>query len=665
MNFLNTLTPVQWLIFGLVPPAILALYFLKLKRQPLEVPSTYLWSRTIEDLHVNSIWQRLRQSLLLFLQLLLLALLILACLRPGWRGTHLTGNRFIFLVDTSASMSATDVKPTRLEAAKQQLLDLVEQMKSNDVALVISFADVARVEQSFTNSRSLLRQKLSRIQPTQRTSDLREALRAAAGLANPGRTSEAGNTQDVQVAEALPATLFLATDGGFAAVPEFSLGNLAPQYLRIGEAHPRNVAIAAFHVERNPEKPAQLQAFARLENYSDQNASVKLSLYLDQALIDASSTSVSADGNAGVQFDLPEVQRGVLRLVVEHADDLALDNTAYATIQTARQARVLLVTPGNDTLRIALETAEVRKSANVALAAPADLNTKQHQDLAAAGYYDLIIYDQCAPPPGPDGKPHMPQANTLFLGQLPPLDTWARGAKQANLAIIDIDRVHPLMQFIEMGDVAIAEGRTVKPPTGGAVLLDANVGPVLAIGPRDGLEDAVLGFDLIGTDDKGRVFPNTDWPRRRSFPLFLINAVRYLGGARSAVANASVKPGQPIVLRTETPVDRLRVRSPDGKFSEVARETQNTYTFSNTDLLGIYEVFEPKAQEPSQRFAVNLFDRRESDLRPRDKLELGHEEIPGQGSQAPARLEAWRWLLIAGIVVLVFEWYVYNRRVYF
>ena len=75
-SFINMLTWWQWALLALVPPAIIALYFLKLKRQPLSVPSTYLWSRTIEDLHVNSLWQRLRQSLLLFLQLLLIALAI-------------------------------------------------------------------------------------------------------------------------------------------------------------------------------------------------------------------------------------------------------------------------------------------------------------------------------------------------------------------------------------------------------------------------------------------------------------------------------------------------------------------------------------------------------------------------------------------------------------
>ena len=64
----------QWAMLLAVPPLIVSLYFLKLRREPLEVPSTYLWHRTIEDLHVNSIWQRLRQSLLLLLQLSLLFL---------------------------------------------------------------------------------------------------------------------------------------------------------------------------------------------------------------------------------------------------------------------------------------------------------------------------------------------------------------------------------------------------------------------------------------------------------------------------------------------------------------------------------------------------------------------------------------------------------------
>ena len=75
MSFVfDLLGPLQWATLLAIPPAIVLLYFLKLKRESLEVPSTYLWTRTVEDLHVNSIWQKLRRNLLLFLQLLSIAM---------------------------------------------------------------------------------------------------------------------------------------------------------------------------------------------------------------------------------------------------------------------------------------------------------------------------------------------------------------------------------------------------------------------------------------------------------------------------------------------------------------------------------------------------------------------------------------------------------------
>ncbi len=61
---------------------------------------------TIEDIQVNSLWQRLRKNLLLLLQLLFVLALIIACLRPGFRRESSTGDRIIFLLDNSASMQS-------------------------------------------------------------------------------------------------------------------------------------------------------------------------------------------------------------------------------------------------------------------------------------------------------------------------------------------------------------------------------------------------------------------------------------------------------------------------------------------------------------------------------------------------------------------------------
>jgi hypothetical protein len=38
--------------------------------------------------------------------------------------------------------------------------------------------------------------------------------------------------------------------------------------------------------------------------------------------------------------------------------------------------------------------------------------------------------------------------------------------------------------------------------------------------------------------------------------------------------------------------------------------------------------------------------------------------VQGESIREPARREAWKLLLLLGLGVLLFEWYIYNRRVY-
>ena len=59
-------------------PAVIAMYLLKLRRDEAVVPSTLLWSRLAADVEANAPWQRLRRSLLLLLQLLLVDRLVAA-----------------------------------------------------------------------------------------------------------------------------------------------------------------------------------------------------------------------------------------------------------------------------------------------------------------------------------------------------------------------------------------------------------------------------------------------------------------------------------------------------------------------------------------------------------------------------------------------------------
>lgn len=654
MTLLNTLSWWQWLIVAMVPLAIVLLYFLKLRRQPVEIPSTYLWSRTIEDLHVNSLWQRLRQNLLLFLQLILIALIALALLRPGREGSRLSGERFIFVIDTSASMQATDVQPSRLELAKRRALEMIDALQSGQTAMVLTTSNQSRVEQPYTDSRPLLRNRVQGIQPTYRTSDLEEALRYAEGLANPGRS--AADPTDVAAAEAMPATLILLTDGGFDRVPSFFLGNLAPKYFPIGQPQPDNVGIVAFSVERNVENPSQVQAYGRLENFGGEKVSLDVELHANGQLIDAKRVEIEPGAVQGVSFELRELSSGYLELRVGRSDHLAVDNRAFAAVNPPRRARVLLATPGNDPLELCLSTTEVQKVAEVQTVGTEYLQTDDYRKKAEEGHFDVILFDRCAPS-------ELPGANTLFIGAIPPVETWKATAMAVPPQIIDWDRAHPLMRFVEMSDVRIVAGNRLEFPQGGKCLVESDSGCLMAIAARGAFEDVVLGFEIISSRGGGSEV-NTNWPIRRSYPVFFMNAIRYLGAAQSALALPSVLPGQPVTLYSSVPTDTLYIMAPDGHVHSVTREATGQFVFTHTELPGIYEVREAPNGPVTMRFPVNLFDRRESNIRPESQVKLEHETIQAESAFQPVRREFWRWLVAAAIGLLMFEWYVYNRRVY-
>jgi len=670
-QLMNMLTWWQWLILAMVPPAIIALYFLKLKRRPLEVPSTYLWHKSIEDLHVNTIWQRLRRNLLLLLQLLLILLAMLAVLRPGWPGTKLPGDRFIFLIDNSASMQAIDCRPSRLEEAKRRAGAMIERMDPGDVAMIVSFADTAQVEQMFTGDRRQLQRSLKSIEPTCRNTSLLDALKVASGLANPDagvfdtasepdRQIDTLSTGDELMVEPLPATLLLFSDGKFQAVGGFSLGNLEPKYTPIGSAEASNVGIVAFSVGRNESKPTELEAFARLENFGPKKVPLSVELWLDDAMINADEFTIGPGEVQGVVFPLEVIESGVLRLRAITGDDLAVDDEAWAAVNPPRRAKVLLVSRGNEPLEFALGTESAAELAELSIEPPDFLQKEAYQQQADLGVYDLVIYDRCVPKT-------MPQANTLFIGKLPPGERWNAEEEVVAPQIIDIDPAHPLMQWMDLGNVMLAAGTPLGVPPGGSVLIDSHAGPMFVIAPREGFEDAVLGFVLIDelADDEGRLekYIGTDWPRRASFPVFVLNVLHYLGGGRAELAAGSVRPGQSVTLESPAPDKPLEIRTPADERIRLRRGELGKYAFTGTTELGAYEV--ACDGQTVEHFAVNLFQRSESDIRPSPKIDIGPVTVAGQASGwESVRRELWKALLLLGLVVLCIEWYIYNRRVY-
>ncbi|MCE3018515.1 MAG: BatA and WFA domain-containing protein [Pirellula sp.] len=680
MNWINALSWPQWLLLAAIPPAVLSLYFLKLKRKRLEVSSTLLWRKTLEDIHVNSIWQRLRKNLLLYLQLAFLALLILACLRPGWSGQDRIGERRIYVIDNSASMQATDTSPSRLELAKEKVKNLLSETASDDVGMVIAFSDRADVRQGFTKDKTRLLAAVDSIQPTNHPTDISEALRAAAGLANPGRSSF-DNLSDIQVADAIPATVYLLSDGGFGDLGDSDLGQLKVEFLPIGETGTANVGVLSFAVQRNEDKKNQLEAFARIGNFGEEPVEFTASLEINGELVDASSVKVAAKQETGILFELEQIEEGELALKLDHEDALSIDNTAYAAIRPNKPISVLLVTPGNSALETALTTGRCQRIANVRVESPTFLIDSAYLANDTESLFDLIIFDQCAPT-------MMPESNTLFMGSKPPSlsepkkdsdeskkpsevalgeadfsKDWQFGPSSGPVIILDVNRSNPMTQYLEMGSVVILEGMTVTPPENGTVLMTSDSGPVFAVAPRGPFQDAVLGFGMLQSTSEG-IQVNSDWSIKRSFPVFVYSVVEYLGGGITETSAPTVLPGNAIGLTLSNRFDNYRVVSPTGQKIELTRNNESRFTFTQTDQVGMYSVFADEMERPMERFCVNLFSGRESELTVASAIQMGADKIEATSNFVRARQELWRWILGVGLVVLMVEWVIFNRRIF-
>jgi hypothetical protein len=695
MNLIPSLAnPLAWGLLGLIPVGIVLLYFLKLKRESVEVPSTYLWSKTIEDLHVNSLLQRLRRNLLLLLQLLAVAVAIIALLRPGMQGETTGQGRTVFLLDTSASMQAIDDGETvnRFEKSKQLILAHIDSMSDTDTAMLITFSDRPETVQSFTTDRARLRNSLKRIEVTNHTTDILGALKAADGLANPRRSSDIADVNDIQVADARPADLLIYSDGGFPTVTEFSLGNLKTEIISMGSPIVNNLAITAFSTERNTEQPTEVQAFATISNFGSQDVATTATLSMNGEFMDAEAIEIEAGDQTGLSFTIETDEAASLSITLDHKDDLEIDNTAYTGLSPLRNVSVLVVTAGNTPLSVGLQTEKTTKICSPTFVTPSYLQTDEYALRASSGSDDLIIYDGCAPTV-------MPATNTFFIAALPPapistlreiapadasaepvtekesattptspasdggndIRGWKWSTEESSVNLVDIERMHPLMRYLELFSLLIFSGRGIEGPPGTVELVGADIGSVLSIAPRDGFQDLVLGFDIISRDEEGNPQTNTNWYAERSWPVFLFNVLRYLAGAANASGAPSYRPGETVRLRLENSVNAPQVSCNDGPPKTVTPSPGGVIEIVDTEIPGNYLI--ENNSQLTDRFAVNLFSSRESSIAAVKEIDIGYESVASTTGGVEQRIEYWRWALITMLGLIAAEWWVYSRRV--
>lgn len=711
------------LLLLLLPVALILLYFLKLKRKPLRVPSTFLWRKSIEDLHVNSLFQWLRDNVLLLLQLLILLALLYAVLAPRLHGNASKINRYILIVDNSASMAATDVLPSRLHAAKEETLKEIDARNDTDLGMIIVFNSSAQTLQPFTNDRGLLRQKIAGIEQTQRPTRINEALRLAESLANLLRSTddvasrpadvEPGKERSYDQPEGYPTEVHLFSDGRFPDVPEFSLGNLTMNFHAAGkvdtvfdtkaqrtvlEPSPEstdNVALVGFTAMCGVPRSRRDVEAAPVEN--SEARKLHVSIGVRNFRLESIKARVQLEATVDGKYVWGDTRNMELPARVKDSSTDKTADEALRDLPGEGLAQFVLAAPDDDAQMILhaklvdhkdrfslddeawLAVGILRKARVLmvggnrfldaffdddAVQKVATLTRLTPADLATDAYQQPAREGRfdvvIFDRCGPDKAENLPRANTFFIGQPPPPWQWAAEDRVEYPHIRGWQREHPLLQELTaLYEIGVSEAFKMKD-------LPPRT-PRLIETDRD--MAVLLSFQREAFTDLVLTFPLlndknelvTNWPLQPSFPVFLRNVLRVLGNFSDVTGEERIQPGQVKSLRPDVNMDRLTVLDPAGKEHNVERGKRADFNFGATDRLGVYNVHWSNGAQRS--FSVNLLDRDESNIEPRALIQIGAQLIEAGQERGQPR-ELWPWLVLAALALLLAEWYIYNRRVY-
>lgn len=595
-------------------PLLIFLYILRLRRKVQIVSSNILWEQSIEDIKANTLFQRLRKNILLPLQVLILALIVLALARPFISGSVSTARNIVVIIDASASMKAVDVRESRFDFAKSSIINIIDNLDRGVKMTIIRSADKPTIVCESISDKSILKDIIIKQKPSDTTSDLTLAIKLAESLVKDTPKSEiiifSDRTSNLQK----------------QAIDE----NVPIRFAKIGKESAYNIAITNLDVI---EEQSTNKALVNVRNYGTKPQSVAVEIYHNNNLIDVKKVSLPANGQRSIIFDKIMFIDGTLEASIDAKDDLSVDNKAYYVLHKPKQPKILLV-GDNIFLEKAIET----------LITKARLDKKDSAISIIKDNYDLVVFDSFVPE-------IEPKTNAIYINPEGDLPYAKLLSIKKSPSVVNWDRSHPLMRFVDLSELRLDYVKEFNMPAWMKSIAESEICPLIWYGRDKGNEIIVLPFDVKPSS-------NRNFALTPAFPIFISNAIDLMMGTKANWTN--VKAGETIhTVFKESGNQVLTVKKPNG--DEIKSRLQNgVFTFTETDTVGVYQVIGKGVDE---KFSVNLFNEVESDIRPNAEtkdLEQGGRYID---LSHLANRELWSVLILLAVMLLILEWWVYHRRV--
>ena len=597
-------------------PVIVVLYSLRPARRRVVVPSTTLWTEALRERQRGFGLQKLLRNLSLLALLLFALALALALADPGWVTPATETGDTVLIVDVSASMQAREGRDTRFEEARREAARRIDALAGDASMLIIASGRRPRLLSSFESDKQVLHEALAELEPSDEAGRPRLAVTLARSLL---RGRERGR-------------IVFLSDAAFDAAPELAGADIELHV--IGSAGP-NVAITRFDLRREPGAGDRFQILLAIRSYGDDALRVPARVRLDGQPIFEEVVELAPRGRQTLVVPFAGNASGRASAHLDHDDDLAADNQAFAVLGIDEALRVALYTEGNFYLESALDAlpnAIVTRRDAPGPSLPRD-----------ARAHDLVVMDRTS-------APALPPGSYLLIDTVPPGLPFAQNGPRVPHPVLEGQGEHPLVRGLDLSALRIDSA--IRIATGEAaatlhrLLWSADTPLALAVA-RDDLRLVYIGFDVT----------QSNFPLQAAFPLFIQRAAAWLRGSGRRFSPTQIPAGEPWPIRVPPSQRELILRTPEGD-GEVHEVSGGELLFDRTSTAGIYRYTrQDPFGEAHRYFAVTLADETESDIAPRALPASLVPAGPDEASPARTTTALWPWLAMTALFLLVLEWW--------
>ena len=631
MSFLNLGLGELIGLLGAISAGVVALYLLDRSKRRQLVATLRFW--TAADVRTElKHRRRIQQPWSLLLQLVSLALLLLALAGLRWGGGEDAGRDHVVILDTSAWMGASsgararagNPQGTLMDEARASARAYIKALPSSDRVMLVRADALATPATAFESNRQTVEDAIRQSQAGASALNLEQAFQFAA-RAQKLQSRRAGEIVFVgagRVGE---------PEAGFAALP--SNVRVLPV-----TASPENLGIRKIGLRRSPSSPDVWDIFVVVKNYGARVHDIDLAIQFGGAPAGSQHMTIRPGAEEQASFSHKTRVAGYLEARIMYANG--------ARDAFPRDDRAVIELPAQKPLRVLVYSADPQLLRPLFASNPqVEATFQSPSSYAPETQTDVVVLDRFAPAV-------RPKANVIYLE--PPASN-SPIPVQAGPTAMKLERWRAdtaLGAGLHTKDTQLESAETFTTGPSDTIVAEATQGAVIVARPS-AMADAklvVIGFQPLKTSMKYEL----------ATPLLIANILQWMSpetfrrwevqaGTVGTVNVAMDSGANPANVRVLTEDQRplpftIEGNGIDGKTLRFFAGAPGTVRVLNGDRETVY--------------SLTLPDVADSVWRPPQSVRHG---IPRMSVTEAAVTDLWPWLALLGGLGLLIDWLMFGR----